>query len=346
MNTFQLRSLGLLCLMFVLPTAARAADRDHTIRDVPYFDMRGGFCTPTVLRMNFEFHGLKVPATVLQNWSWNYGFHLNDQKRISFPTTDPVEQIEHAAAVLGYETTIHTHDSLAAATARIKSLVDQNVPAIVQWIPHSVLAVGYEGDRLLIHDPRDVLAPEEGKVFGAGAYHASLPVAWNQPPALWNIRRYLVIEMRPGRDSLTDWAAIDWAPILKRNALRTLGGRQGADWLGVAAIRQLAERPRGDLTLTGYYGWTARQNAALFLRSQANADLKQAGEHFANSAELFRQLYERDGDARRHLAQIADEEERAARLMERADAGSMTLPGNELSLDALDRAPAGRLRRE
>jgi hypothetical protein len=173
MNTFQLRSLGLLCLMFVLPTAARAADRDHTIRDVPYFDMRGGFCTPTVLRMNFEFHGLKVPATVLQNWSWNYGFHLNDQKRISFPTTDPVEQIEHAAAVLGYETTVHTHDSLAAATARIKSLVDQDVPAIVQWIPHSVLAVGYEGDRLLIHDPRDVLAPEEGKVFGAGLESAA-----------------------------------------------------------------------------------------------------------------------------------------------------------------------------
>jgi hypothetical protein len=309
-----------LLVLLSLGTAAAVADDARTLRDVPYFDMRGGFCTPTVLRMNFEFHGAKVPATVIQNWSWNYGFHLNDRKRIAFPTTDPVEQIAHAAGIMGYEATTYTHDSAAEATARVKALVDDGIPAIVQWIPHSVLAVGYSGDRLLIHDPHDQLAPEQGKMFGNGAFHESQPGTWSRPPALWNVRRYLVIALLPTADAVPDYDAIDWSPILKRNAARTLGGRQGPDSFGVVALRDLADQPRGDLPLTGYYGWTARQNAAVFLRSHGDANLRQAGDHFSRSAELFRKVYTHEGDVRDHLSRIADEEEQAAHwLTEAAD---------------------------
>jgi hypothetical protein len=313
-----LRQFALSMLSVLAWAAFAAADDARTIRDVPYFDMRGGFCTPTVLRMNFEFHGTPVPATVIQNWSWNYGFHLNDQKRIAFPTTDPVEQIVHAAEVMGYEAVTYTHDSTEEATERIKTLIDEGVPAIVQWIPHSVLAVGYTGDRLLIHDPNDQLAPEQGKAFGNGAFFASRPGTWNRPPALWSVRRFLVIVLRPTDHVVRDYDTIDWAPIARRNAQRTLGGQQGPDWYGVAALRSLAEQPRGDLSLTGYYGWTARQNAALFLRSHKDANLRTAGQHFNRSAALFRKLYTGDGDSRRQLLEIADQEEQAAHWLSEA----------------------------
>ncbi|MGE0606983.1 MAG: C39 family peptidase [Pirellulales bacterium] len=287
----------------------------HILENVPYCDMDGGFCTPTVLKMNFEFHGLKIPATVLQNLSWNYGFHLSDDGRIAFPTTDPVEQIEHAAGVMGYEATVHEHDNMAAATARIKKLVDAGQPAIVQWIPHTVLAVGYQGSRVLIHDPKDVGNLDQARTFGRGAYYASHPDNWTRPPALWQIRGYLVISLRPTADSARDSDSIDWAPILQRNAQRTLGGRERGANFGVAAIRQLAKRPRGDLPLTGYFGWTARRNAALFLKSQADERLRKAGQQFARSASLFQGIYEGGVDVRDNLQQIADAEEAAAGLM-------------------------------
>lgn len=228
MKSNKLKLVLLLILMFVLNTKPYCQNKDHyRIDSVKYYAMLDGYCAITALQMNLDYYGLTMNQSLLLNLGWNYGimYFKTPYYTIAYPDTDPVEEIVFACNLIGFNATVIVHKSLKEAKETLNKYISQDIPVIIQWIPHTVLAYGYKDSANIIiyQDPgnfRNQIIDDIDKIqFGKGE-EASMPISeWEKMPYLWGMRQYqMVIIESKGKN-----IQINWKDIWKRNAEKTFG---------------------------------------------------------------------------------------------------------------------------
>lgn len=288
----------------------------HIIKNVPYHPMLDGFCAMSSLWMNLEYYGSRTEVGKLLNLGWSFGFFywITPEKIWIYPNTGPVEEIVYAAEALGYDVKEFKHKSLEEARMTLVKYISQNIPVIVQWIGHTVLAYGYEnnGDVIIYHNPSDptsAVVKMESK-SGYTDIHENNSVTlkeWEGPPCLWGVFGYHCVVVTPSEKK----SDIDWKKIWKRSAEKTLGteknpypaeyGFEGIHALlkdmKVAEFKTEDEMIKYLLNFEGVFflGAGFRREAAAFLAGRASADnhsaLLEAAIAFRESAHLFRRGY-------------------------------------------------------
>jgi len=302
-------------LIFSVPMLGARKNESHSIKDVIYYPMLDGYCAITSLRMNLSYYGVEVEQSLLLNLGWDYGFFFISSPYYigAYPDTDSVEEIVHASNLLGFKTKVLTHKSLEKAKASIVKYISQDIPVLIQWTPHTVLAYGFEddGNTVLINDPGEpishLMAKELSIPIGRGAQAKSRISEWVKDPYLWNYRQFQIVVVQPETKQLK----IDWKEIWKRNAEKTLGTDVGAylDYTGVKGMKKLAEGLKThfgqneqqflatlqNFELTFELGVGFRRDASSFLAGQAAAmndtSLSAASRCFLGSAYLFKKGY-------------------------------------------------------
>lgn len=286
---------------------------NYIIKGVKYFPMLDGYCAMTALRMNLNYYSMKIDQDILLNLGWNYGFVYikTPYYSIAYPDTDPVEEIELACKLIGFKTKILTHQSINEAKESLVSYIAQNIPVLVQWIPHTILAYGYKdnGDLIIYHDPGDpinVKMPNTLEIpMGKGQVTSMEITEWEKMPFLWGMRQYQMVVIEPA-DRKID---IDWKKIWKRNSKKTLGiiknpfpANYGVDGIKemVKDLKQIINKNNDkNLELVKRYdicfklGVGFRRNAATFLAGQASilkdSNISLASQAFLESAHHFRE---------------------------------------------------------
>lgn len=241
------------------------------------------------------------------------GFKMDKKVFPMNPTRDRSDQKREAALVEACR---------KSATRKMIEAIDQGKPVIVHWTPHLVLAYGHEGDKILFHDPLDTtVSAEELEGYralgiGKGSCRKEKTQAWTEGIRSWQEMGCPIYVVEPDPKSGRTPENIPWKEIWERNAQRTLGikGKGGnvtpgspAQLFGVPAIRKFAKAIESIFPTEperygewGHLGFTARANAAEFLKKKAKEAeragdeplrkaLKTAAVAFAVSADLFHQ---------------------------------------------------------
>ncbi|MCP4901812.1 MAG: hypothetical protein GY906_33020 [bacterium] len=294
--------------------AAQDTPEAVSIDDVPYRAMLDGFCAMSSLGMNLGHLDHSVAHAQLLNMGWSYGFFVwpTEEQYWAYPNTSPVEEIVFAAEQLGYEAKLHHHQNLDAARKTLVTQLALGNPVIIQWIGHTVLAIGYEegGDVIIYHDPTDPkvnLKDDGAGVEFSAASSQSRVATWDQPPFLWGEFGYLCLVLKPADKK----KPIDWRVIWTKNASKTLGkikdpypAHYGIDGLAVLIGDLNTKSFASDKELAAflyqleglfYLGTGFRREAAAFLAGQAsitnNQHLVGAAISFRESAHTFRSGY-------------------------------------------------------
>lgn len=311
------RSIYVIFALFILSISrlGLSSAESHMIKNVPYYPMLDGYCAMTALRMNLSYYGIDVDQSLLLNLGWNYGFFFmpNPYYTIAYPCTDPPSEIVHVSPLLGFKATLLTHRSLDEAKASLVKYISKDIPVIVQWIPHTVLAYGFEnnGETIIVHDPGDpsssLISKGQWYPLGKGANIKSRMSEWVTEPYYWNYRQFQMVVVQPD----TKQPKIDWKKIWKRNAEKTLGTDADAylNYSGIKGMRSLADGIKNhfnqneqkfsetlrNFELTFQLGVGFRRNASAFLSGQGvalnNPNLSGASKCFLESAHLFRKGY-------------------------------------------------------
>ena len=288
--------------------------KDHLIKGVKYHPMLNGYCAITALRMNLDFIGIKVEQATLLNLGWDYGFCKYDFGNFSgaFPNTSPLEAIQSVSKIMGFSAQVKTHKSLEKAKKYLVKYISQDIPVLVQWVPHTVLAIGYKnnGESIIYHDPEVpasiITAPLKNKgKRGKGAFGTMKIAEWLKPPFSWAMFEYAMVVVKPGKTL----KKINWSKVWERNANKTLGieKNQLPAQYGIAGIKGLIKELKDKQNLntkqkynylttkfryTFFLGVGFRRNAASFLAGQAstlnNPDLSSASRAFLESAHLYK----------------------------------------------------------
>ena len=302
------RTILLAYATILLTLPANAAEPNaHTIENVDYYPMLDGYCAMTALRMNLHYYGVDVDQSTLLNLGWNYGFFFIDSPFYTgaYPCTEPVAEIIHAANLLGFKTEFLVHASLDEARQTLVKYISQDIPVIIQWTPHTVLAYGYQDNArtVIVHNPGQ---PTPDLVPKTRWQRTTFPIAdWLQPPILWQFRGFQMVVITPD----TKTPNIDWKQIWARAAAKTLGIDKGDQpgYSGTPGIETMIKyiqahagqndkKSRENLhnfKMTFELGAGFRRNASAFLAGFAAAsndqNLTQAALHLRASALLFRQ---------------------------------------------------------
>lgn len=118
----------------------------YLINNVNYYAMLDGYCAMTVLQMNFDYYDYKIDQSILLNLGWNYGFMYlkTPYYTIAYPDTDPVKEIGFAFNLIGFKATVFVHKTLKEAKETIIKIISRDIPVLIQWTPHTILAFGYK----------------------------------------------------------------------------------------------------------------------------------------------------------------------------------------------------------
>ncbi len=285
----------------------------HIIEGVNYFPMLDGYCAMTALRMNLSYYDMNIDQGLLLNLGWNYGFVYMKTPYYAFayPDTDPVEEIEFACQSIGFKTKILTHQSINEAKESLIHHISQDIPVLVQWIPHTILVYGYKanGDSMIYHDtgnPRNVIMPNMSEFpIGKGQATSMEITDWEKMPFLWGMRQYQMVIIEPANRKMD----IDWKKIWKRNSDKTLGlitnpfpshyGIDGIDAMIKDLKQMINQKNEQNLEILKKYemcfelGVGFRRNAATFLAGQASVladiNIRRASQAFLESAHQFRE---------------------------------------------------------
>ncbi len=305
---------SLLCILLVYSNLFCAERQEsHIIEGVEYFPMLDGYCAMTALRMNLSYYDMNIDQAFLLNLGWNYGFVYvkTPYYAIAYPDTDPVEEIEFACQSLGFKTRILTHQSIDEAKESLVHYLSEDVPVLVQWIPHTILVYGYKanGDSMVYHDPdnpRNGIMPHVSDFPICKGPATSMNISdWEKVPLLWRMRQYQMIIVEPA-DRKMD---VDWKTLWKRNSEKTLGimtnpfpshyGIHGIDEMIKDLKQMINQKNEQNIeTLKKYnlcfeLGVGFRRNAATFLSGQASVlsdiNIRRASQAFLESAHQFRE---------------------------------------------------------
>lgn len=286
---------------------------NHTIEGMNYFPMLDGYCAMTALRMNLNYYNIKIDQGLLLNLGWNYGFIYikTPYYSIAYPDTDPVEEIELACKLIGFKTKILTHQSINEAKESLVSYIAQNIPVLVQWIPHTIIAYGYKdnGNLIIYHDPGDpinVKIHNTSEILMFKGQSISMEITeWEKMPFLWGMRQYQMVVIEPVNRKID----IDWKKIWKRNSEKILGiiknpfpANYGIDGIKemIKDLKQIINQnndqnleilKRFDICFKLGAGF--RRNTATFLAGQASilkdGNIRLASQAFLESAHQFRE---------------------------------------------------------
>ena len=294
----------------------------YTIEDVPYTPMYEYWstCAITSLEMQLKYFGADYPLPLLMNIDWVYGaVYVNTPDGpMLWPNTDPIPAILYTARTLGCRITEINNQDEKTAWETLKRFLAQDIPVVIQWAPHTVLAVGYDEspslpEPLVIYhnpappswflDPSYPGGKPEGFDSALGAY-ATMPLGQWMSPDFWGNRfsyppkKYeMIIAMPPETEP-----SIPWDEVMTRNARKVLGLGEWISyppyfWSGCEATRQAAKDiEAGVLTLkdltymfrTTGWGPANRSHASAFLASLSEVtnskDLRKASEYFELAA--------------------------------------------------------------
>jgi len=316
MNKINKHSLRLFCLMILLlglNIKLLCQEKNHYIIDnVEYTAMLDGYCAMASLQMNLDYYDFSIDQSLLLNLGWNYGFMYikSPYYTIAYPDTDPVEEIVFACNLLGFSTTVLTFSSLKEARETLVKNISQDIPVIVQWIPHTILAFGYRdsASSIIYHDPGDYRNQNLNDLykndFGKGE-EVFMPVSdWEKIPYMWGMRQYQMVIIEPEDKKIN----IDWKEVWKRNAEKTLG-RIKNPYPAIYGIDGIAEMTKDiensikqnipqsvaiikNCEMCFKLGVGFRRNAAAFISGQAavfnEKNLSLASKEFLRSANYFR----------------------------------------------------------
>jgi hypothetical protein len=287
----------------------------HIIQGVPYHPMLDGFCGMTALWMNLDYYGQDIETATLLNLGWSYGFFYwkTPERTWIYPNTGPVEEIVHAANILGFEAKVILHKSVEEAKQTLVGYLSRDIPVIIQWIGHTGLAYGYEngGETVVFHNPDDPglkLSKDATDPYDDLMAAKRMNIRqWEGPPWLWGVFGYKCVVLSPVQSK----PVIDLKTIFKRNAEKTLGilkdsypaeyGLEGLSKLiqdmEMIQFKENKERVNYLLNFEGLFflGTGFRREAAAFLAGQAsispNKALSKAAIAFRKSAQHFREGY-------------------------------------------------------
>ncbi len=186
----------------------------------------------------------------------------------------------------------------------LRKYLSQNIPVIVQWTPHTVLAYGYEydGNTIIIHNPGDPRAKLMPKTQWMQNKHDVS--VWLREPYLWQYRQFQMVVVRPK----TKEQKIEWKGIWERAAQKTLGVATGdyPNYSGIKGLQTLSQsiekhfgqdeqkfrQTLHNFKTTFELGVGFRRNASAFIAGYAAAtndtNLSSAARCFRTSAHLFR----------------------------------------------------------
>jgi hypothetical protein len=305
----------------------------HLIKGVEYSAMLDGYCAMAALQMNLKYYGFPVDQSLLLNLGWDYGFLYMKTAYfpIAYPDTDPVEELVFACRLLGFKAAVLAHKTIEEARQTLVKSISENIPVIVQWIPHTVLAYGYSdnGDKIVFNDPGDyksrlILDSAGGLAFGKGEKAEMAVSDWNAAPYMWGLRQYQMVVVEPGDTK----SAIDWKAVWKRNAEKTLGlvksdypAFYGIDGIKkiVEDVKYYAEKDAGkgvefikNFEMCFKLGEGFRRDGAAFLGGQASVmkdkNLQSASIAFLNSANYFRKGFNLIGWIKDHSGVLKAED--------------------------------------
>jgi len=308
--------LGFIVIFSLQNFAADEAPASFLISGIEYKPMLDGFCAMTSLAMVMEFYGIDTEQSFLLNLGWSYGFFfwLTPQKVWAYPNTGPIEAMQFVGKTIGLKTQLFEHKALKEAKKTLVTFISQGKPVIVQWIGHTVVAIGYEksGDVIIYHNPDEPFISATDKTdlkkfnFNGDTEKRSL-TEWEKPPFLWGVFGYHCLVVTPGVKK----PVVDWNSIWTRNAQKTLGivkNKYPAQY-GIEGIKATIEDIKtrkfanekalhkylSSFEGTFYLGCGFRREAAAFLAAQAysmnSPDLLKAAVAFRKSAYLNRAGY-------------------------------------------------------
>lgn len=313
-NNFKIVLLVL--LFFGLNKNLISQDKDYYLIDsVNYYAMLDGYCAMTALQMNLDYYGFKIDQSLLLNLGWNYGFMYLKTPfyTIAYPDTDPVEEIVFACNHIGFKATVLIHKTLKESRETIVKYISQDIPVLIQWTPHTILAYGYKDSAnvVIYNDPGDFRNQSVDIIdkipFGKGE-NISMPISdWEKMPYLWGMRQYQIVVIEPKDKTIN----INWKVIWKRNAEKTLGSikNQFQTFFGIDGmneiIKDLNEISGKNISkcieiIKNYemcfkLGIGFRRDAAAFLAGQASTmidnNLRLASIEFMKSAQYFHKGY-------------------------------------------------------
>jgi len=306
----------LIILVFGLSMNLYCQKKDnHLINSVNYFAMLDGYCAMTALQMNLDYYDFVIDQSFLLNLGWNYGFLYlkTPYYTVSYPDTDPVEEIVYACSKIGFKTTVLFHKSIKEAREALLNYISRDIPVIIQWVPHTVLAYGYidSANIVIYNDPGNYIIQGiediNGIQFGKGE-RVSMPISdWEKMPYLWGFRQYQMVIIEPKDKRIN----VDWKQIWKRNAEKTLGiiENQFPGYYGINGINEIIKDLKININqdisknvgivknfeLCFKLGIGFRRDAAAFLSGQASnlndGNLRFASIEFLKSANYFQQGY-------------------------------------------------------
>ncbi|MBU1014512.1 MAG: hypothetical protein KKG99_16055 [Bacteroidetes bacterium] len=315
MKNFKLKIILIILILGLSKNLYCQHEDNHLINGVKYYAMLDGYCAMAALQMNLDYYGFIVDQSLLLNLGWNYGFMYlkTPYYSISYPDTDPVEEIIFACDKIGFNATVLVHKSIKEAKETLLNYISQDIPVIIQWIPHTVLAYGYKDSANIIvyNDPGNIrnqlIEDIDRTPFGKGEKVLMAISDWEKMPYLWGMRQYQMVIVESKDKNIN----INWKEIWKRNAEKTLGlikntypAYYGIDGIS-KMIKDLKISINQDISksieiVKNYemcfsLGTGFRRNAASFLSGQAsilnNDNLRLASLEFLKSAHYFRQGY-------------------------------------------------------
>jgi len=313
MKNNKLKIVLLVFLFLILNKNLISQNKDHYLIDsVEYYAMLDGYCAMTALQMNLDYYGFIMDQSLLLNFGWNYGFMYlkTPYYTIAYPDTDPVEEIVFACNLIGFKATIIVHKSLKEAKETLIKYISKDIPVIIQWTPHTVLAYGYKDSANIVtyHDPGDYRNQSVDNIdknpLGKGE-EASMPISdWEKMPYLWGMRQYQMVIIEPADKKIN----INWKEVWKRNAEKTLGIIKNPfqAYYGIDGITEIIQDINTSINqdisksievVKNYemcfkLGIGFRRDAAAFLAGQASIlndkNLRLASIEFLKSAQYFR----------------------------------------------------------
>lgn len=316
MNNNNIKIVLLVLLFFGLNKNLISQDKDcYLIDSVNYYAMLDGYCAMTALQMNLDYYGFNMDQSLLLNLGWNYGFMYlkTPYYTIAYPDTDPVEEIVFACNLIGFRATVLVHKTLKEARETIVKYISRDIPVLIQWTPHTILAYGFKDSAnvMIYNDPgdyRNQFIDNIDKIpFGKGE-NVSMPISdWEKMPYLWGMRQYQIVVIEPKDKKIN----INWKRIWKRNAEKTLGSIKDKyqAFYGIDGMNEIikdlnaisAKNISKSIEIIKNYemcfklGIGFRRDAAAFLAGQASTmidnDLRLASIEFMKSAQYFRKGY-------------------------------------------------------
>lgn len=263
----------------------------HIIKNVSYIPMYDYWatCAITALEMQLKYFGVDYPHSILMNIDWAYGTGYSNSpfNKILCVNSESIDTILYTAKIIGCSITEINNQKKEKAWETLKGYLAQNIPVIIQWTGHTVLAVGYDESPTLskplviYHNPRSPakFLESEGYNSTLGAY-ASMPLDQWMTPSYWGHHRFSpkkfeMIIVKPPKNEV----AIPWDEVMVKNAEKTLGLGEWAPnppyyWSGYEATRKLAEDiEAGRMTFQNMAKMRIWTTAAPAQRSHASAFL-------------------------------------------------------------------------